>query len=227
MSVGQVGVEKRRRRGTRYGLRRIGTRGAYARWSREQGAVLGNQAFRWVERRAIDRHKVTESVARVEFSCEVGESVSRWPPQTLDSIVRMLRIRNVRIMPCMATSLNPPRLRVIFDPTTMLSPAQTLLDVHIRSLRNSSSPFWRFLASNPRSHLRPKEVALNPASERAHVRYHCSRAPLKDQSPGILICPEGRHLPRELYTLSPPRAKMYPEIEPYQTGRLEVDSHSL
>lgn len=121
----------------------------------------------------------------------------------------------------------PTTLACNFDPTAMLWPAQTLSNAHIRSLIYSSSSLWRLLASSPHSHLRPKEITLKCASERARVRYHCSRALPKDQSPGILICPEGRHLPHDLHTLSPPRAKMYPEIEPYQKGRLEVDGHSL
>jgi len=32
---------------------------------------------------------------------------------------------------------------------------------------------------------------------------------------------------RTVHSLAPPRAKMYPEIEPYQSGRLEGDGHSL
>ena len=89
------------------------TKGAHARWSREQGAVLGNRSSRWVENRATDHPKVTENVARVE---EVGESVCRWRPLTLDPIVRMLVIRNIRVMPRMAPSLNPPHWDVILTP---------------------------------------------------------------------------------------------------------------
>ncbi len=36
------------------------TRGAYARWSSGQGALLGNRASKWVEHRATDRPKVEE-----------------------------------------------------------------------------------------------------------------------------------------------------------------------
>lgn len=164
--------------------------------------------------------------AGLREACEVVESVCRWPPQTPDSTLRMQRIRNIRVMFLHGDFDGPTAPTCNFDPTAMVWPAQIRLDAHIRPLRYSGSPIRRLLGSSPR----PKEITLKPTFERARVGYHCSRAPLKDQSPGILICPKGRHLPimaRELHNLSPPRAKMYPEIEPYQRGKLEVDGHSL